>query len=391
MRLTGIDIFAGAGGLSQGAGQAGIPCAIALESDPHAARTYAFNHPDTQVIQGDIRDFDFRTDLPKPEHNQRIVLFGGPPCQGFSISNQKTRIRENGSNWLFEEFLRGVRDLQPAWVVFENVRGIAVTDQAGFLDRIITGLEKLGYQVRHTILNAARYGVPQTRSRLFLVASRNLTGFEFPKPIRAKPVCVHDAISDLPILKPGAADSPLPYGTEAGSDYARKMREISPMSCNNSVTRNARHVIARYRYIPQGGNWSSIPEILMRDYSDVSRCHTNIYLRLRANAPSTTISNYRKAMLIHPEQDRGLSVREAARLQSFPDHYRFFGSIGFQQQQVANAVPPMLAQAVFKQIIRAERKTGATATSGKRGVVAADAGDVQTVHQGGAENRCRLT
>ena len=358
LHLTGMDIFAGAGGLSQGARQAGLSCEIAVESDPHAARTYAFNHPDTQMIRGDIRDFDFRTDFPKPQHNRRIVLFGGPPCQGFSTSNQKTRIRENGSNWLFEEFLRGVRDLQPAWVVFENVKGIAVTDQAGFLDRIIAGLEDLGYQVKHAILNAARFGVPQTRSRLFLVASRNLAGFDFPKPIRAKPVCVQDAISDLPILKPGAEDGPLPYGTEAGSDYARKMREISPMSCNNSVTRNAHHVIARYRHIPQGGNWSSIPEKLMRDYRDVSRCHTNIYLRLRANAPSTTISNYRKSMLIHPEQDRGLSVREAARLQSFPDHYRFFGSIGFQQQQVANAVPPLLAQAVFRQIIKAERKTG---------------------------------
>jgi DNA (cytosine-5)-methyltransferase 1 len=117
------------------------------------------------------------------------------------------------------------------------------------------------------------------------------------------------------------------------------------------VSKNSKSVIERYAYIPQGGNWEDIPETLMKNYADRSRCHTGIYHRLKEDAPSVTIGNYRKAMLIHPWEDRGLSVREAARLQSFPDNYQFMGSIGFQQQQVSNAVPPLLAKAVFEMIV----------------------------------------
>ena len=123
--------------------------------------------------------------------------------------------------------------------------------------------------------------------------------------------------------------------------------------CNNLVTKNADFVLERYRYVPEGGNWQNIPENRMDNYADRSRCHTGIYHRLTSKKPSIVIGNFRKNMLIHPDQDRGLSVREAARLQSFPDHYEFAGSIGFQQQQVGNAVPPILAREVFKAIIRA--------------------------------------
>jgi DNA (cytosine-5)-methyltransferase 1 len=120
------------------------------------------------------------------------------------------------------------------------------------------------------------------------------------------------------------------------------------------VSRNSQPVLERYAHIPQGGNWEDIPESLMKNYTDRSRCNTGIYHRLTADAPSVTIGNYRKAMLIHPWKDRGLSVREAARIQSFPDSYEFMGSIGFQQQQVSNAVPPLLAKAVFEMIVEKE-------------------------------------
>jgi DNA (cytosine-5)-methyltransferase 1 len=120
---------------------------------------------------------------------------------------------------------------------------------------------------------------------------------------------------------------------------------------NNLVTGNAPHIIERYKHIPAGGNWEDIPKRLMSNYTDVQRCHTGIYRRLRHDEPSVVIGNFRKNMLIHPNKHRGLSVREAARLQSFPDSFRFHGSIGFQQQQVGNAVPPLLAKAVFRQIL----------------------------------------
>jgi DNA (cytosine-5)-methyltransferase 1 len=164
-------------------------------------------------------------------------------------------------------------------------------------------------------------------------------------------VTVHEAISDLPDLPNGASINRMSYKCDAKSNYARLMRGSLQQSSNHLVTKNAPHIIERYKHIPQGGNWADIPPQLMSNYADCSRCHTGIYRRLREDAPSIVIGNYRKNMLIHPTQNRGLSVREAARLQSFPDWYEFKGSIGFQQQQVGNAVPPLLAEAVFRTII----------------------------------------
>jgi DNA (cytosine-5)-methyltransferase 1 len=125
----------------------------------------------------------------------------------------------------------------------------------------------------------------------------------------------------------------------------------------NLVTRSADVIIERYRHIGNGGNWEDIPSELMTNYQDASRCHTGIYHRLEWDTPSKVIGNFRKNMLIHPQQHRGLSVREAARLQSFPDHYEFLNSIGFQQQQVADAVPPLLAEAVAESILQVDRRT----------------------------------
>jgi DNA (cytosine-5)-methyltransferase 1 len=162
-----------------------------------------------------------------------------------------------------------------------------------------------------------------------------------------------EAIGDLPRLDNGASTNWLPYGEAQPSTYARRLRGRLKRSPNHLVSRNAPAIIARYSHIPEGGNWEDIPVRLMRNYADRSRCHTGIYHRLHGYRPSIVIGNYRKNMLIHPTFDRGLSVREAARIQSFPDSFEFLGSIGFQQQQVGNAVPPALAAAVFRRIIEA--------------------------------------
>jgi DNA (cytosine-5)-methyltransferase 1 len=193
--------------------------------------------------------------------------------------------------------------------------------------------------------------VPQSRSRVFIVG--NLDGVKFtpPQPLRNKPVSCWEAIADLPELDNGADADSLEYRCDPISAYAKKMRGSQKHCKNNYVTRNAEHIIERYKHIPHGGNWEHIPEELMSNYADRSRCHTGIYRRLNPDNPSVVIGNYRKNMLIHPYQNRGLSVREAARLQSFPDSYIFSGSIGFQQQQVGNAVPPLLAKAIFKKIL----------------------------------------
>ena len=194
--------------------------------------------------------------------------------------------------------------------------------------------------------------MPQKRNRVFLVGSLHGVKFEFPDPKKPiKRTTVADAISDLPFLENGALYDRLPYRCKATSRYAKKLRGNSHYSYNNLVSVNSDLILQRYKYIPQGGNWRDIPPELMRNYKDSSRCHTGIYHRLSMEEPSSVIGNYRKNMLIHPFEDRGLSVREAARIQSFPDNFVFYGSIGQQQQQVGNAVPPMLARMVFEKLL----------------------------------------
>jgi DNA (cytosine-5)-methyltransferase 1 len=248
---------------------------------------------------------------------------------------------------MFIEYIRLIKQWMPDWVVFENVKGIIETERGIFCDKILHELEMSGYTCTSGILCAADFGVPQIRSRFFIIGSRDGVKVHFPSRTSQKHVTVDEAIGDLPGLPNGAGYHIKPYRFKAHSAYAKSMRNGKDGCTNHYVTRNALHIIERYKYIPQGGNWENIPESLMTNYTDRKRCHTGIYRRLRADRPSIVIGNYRKNMLIHPTEDRGLSVREAARLQSFPDAYEFLGSIGFQQQQVANAVPPLLAKAVF--------------------------------------------
>lgn len=346
--MIGIDLFAGSGGLSEGAEAAGIDVRLAVECDPHAIATYIHNHRRTTLFPKDIRQ------LKRPAL-RRIgnvdIVFGGAPCQGLSTSNQRTRGRANPDNWLFEEFLRIVGILHPDWTLFENVTGMAETEGGLFLRSLVIGLKKRGYTCSTWKLNATDYGVPQLRHRLFVIGSLHGRHVESPDPTVLEHVTVREAISDLPVLANGASVDRLPYRCKANSDYSRRMRGSLRQSSGHLVTRNNERIIERYQHIPPGGNWEDIPEKLMCNYKDRSRCHTGIYHRLDDNRPSVVIGNYRKNMLIHPSEDRGLSVREAARLQSFPDSYEFYGSIGFQQQQVGNAVPPLLAKAVFQQIL----------------------------------------
>ena len=349
--LIGIDLFAGAGGMSLGARQAGVEVELAVESDPHAAETYAANHRTTQLFAEDIRTLKSSDLAPWKASSDRLIVFGGPPCQGFSWSNLRTRNTANEANWLFREFVRVVKLLKPAWVVFENVQGIVNTADGFFLDQVRQSLEK-HYDLHQALLNAVHYGVPQNRTRFFLVGSRDGTPFCFPRRQRPVPLTVDDAIRDLPRLGNGNDVSWLPYGRARPSKYGRAMRGRRGACRNHVVTRNAQFVIRRYGCVPQGGNWEDIPINLMGNYHDRTRCHTGLYHRIRLDMPSVVIGNYRKNMLIHPFEDRGLSVREAARLQSFPDWFELSGSIGFQQQQVGNAVPPLLAQEVFREVSR---------------------------------------
>lgn len=344
----GIDIFSGAGGLSLGAMKAGINIPIAIEKDLSAAKTFKKNHPDAKVITADISNVKTASlDIKNP-----LIIFGGPPCQGFSLSNSKTRNDENANNKLYLEFVRFIEELKPKWFLFENVEGIVSFNKGETVKQIQQNFEGLGYTVSYEVLTASDYGVPQDRNRFIMVGNKEGICFEFPEKENEK-VSVIEAIGDLPVLSNGQLDEKLPYKSTP-SKYAKKLRNGSKKAKQNYVSRNNELVLERYKHIKPGQNWKAIPDHLMQNYKNKNNCHSGIYKRLNPEIPSVVISNYRKNMLIHPEQNRGLSVREAARIQSFPDDFIFEGSLMYIQQQIGNAVPPLLAEAIFKQIMQYE-------------------------------------
>jgi DNA (cytosine-5)-methyltransferase 1 len=344
--MNAIDIFSGAGGMSLGAIMAGIKIDLAVEYNKEAAETFSFNHPETDVICGDIRNFSIK----EKGESDYFVLFGGPPCQGFSISNTKTRNTENANNSLFNEFIRLVEEIKPKWFVFENVEGIVSFEKGKVLEELKIKFAEIGYLTENEVLLASDYGVPQKRNRFFMVGNRLGIDFKFPEKQTNK-VNIKQAINDLPSLSNGSYIDDLPYKKGRGSDYAKLMRDNSKKATQNFVSKNKDYVIERYKHIGIGENWKSIPDELMSNYSNTSNCHSGIYRRLHPEKASGVIANYRKNMLIHPFENRGLSVREAARIQSFPDSFMFKGSLSSQQQQIGNAVPPLLAKAIFDQII----------------------------------------
>ena len=349
----GIDIFSGAGGLSLGAEMAGIKIRKAIEINKSAAQTFLRNHKGAEVLQDDIREIDPKTLI--KENEPVFVIMGGPPCQGFSMSNTRTRNMDNQKNYLFLEFVRFVQEIRPSWFVLENVWGITNINEGKTQSMIENRFREIeGYKnISSSILWASDYGVPQKRNRFFLVGNRLGIDFKFPEKLSTI-VTVKEAIEDLPSLKNGEMLDEAAYSKTVNeiSDYAKMMRKGSQKAYQNYVSRNNDLVIERYKYIGQGQNWRAIPDSLMQNYADKGRCHSGIYKRLRADQPSVVISNYRKSMLIHPFEDRGISVREAARLQSFPDNFIFEGSLMNIQQQIGNAVPPLLAKAVFQQIVK---------------------------------------
>ena len=332
---------------------AGVKISSAIEIDKSAAHTFLRNHKGSKVLQGDICEIDPKSLIKK--NKPVFVIMGGPPCQGFSMSNTRTRNMENQKNFLFLEFVRFVQEIRPAWFVLENVWGITNINDGKTRTMIEDHFRAIdGYDnICSSILWASNYGVPQKRNRFFLVGNRLGIDFKFPEK-HASTITVKEAIADLPSLQNGEMLDEAAYTQtiEQVSEYARMMREGSDKARQNYVSRNNELVIERYKYIGQGQNWRAIPDFLMQNYADKGRCQSGIYKRLREDQPSVVISNYRKSMLIHPWEDRGISVREAARLQSFPDTFIFEGSLMHIQQQIGNAVPPLLAKAVFQQIIK---------------------------------------
>ena len=233
--------------------------------------------PTISVFEGDIRTLKA---LPPKPNRARTIIFGGPPCQGFSTSNQRTRTLDNADNWLYREFARVVEMWGPDWVVMENVRGIMETASGAFYRSAVEALEALGYSTSSRVLNAVHFDVPQNRSRAFIVGSRS-GEVPFPTPTTTEAISVGSAIDDLPELDSGATTDTLPYRKPAETEYAEELRMGKATVSGNLVTRNAPYVLERYSHVPMGGNWRDIPPRLLANYRNPQRCHTGIYKEAR--------------------------------------------------------------------------------------------------------------
>ena len=379
-----VDLFAGSGGLSCGLEMAGYKPIFANEIDSTYADTYKRNHPNTEMVVSDVRTI-FKINLKKLgiKTGELDLLAGGPPCQGFSI-NAPIRSLDDERNHLFKDYLRVAEFLQPKAILIENVPGLVSLGRGTVVEQIYKRLQELGYSVSHRILFAGLYGVPQMRFRTVFLALKGLyKSIEFPEPefrasavanfTGAKELCINvpplfsqhlkphttvwDAISDLPIIESSNKEGLYEYNVEPQNEYQSILREGSENIKNHKCSNLGKINLERLKYIPQGGSWRDIPyELLPAGLKRARRSdHTKRYGRLDPNGLCSTIltkCDPHWGSFFHPTQDRIISVREAARIQSFPDRYIFQGGITQQYAQVGNAVPPLMAKALGEAINR---------------------------------------
>jgi DNA (cytosine-5)-methyltransferase 1 len=364
-RLTAVDLFCGAGGLSEGFRQAGYHILAGLDLDAAAGRTFVATHPEAAFFCKRIQDVTVREllDTTRLEAGELDVLVGGPPCQGYSVYNHQRGVHDPRAG-LFKEYLRLVAGLRPRWLVMENVSGLTSIAGGGIIREIEDGMHALGYEVNWRILRAEEYGVPQERRRIVFVANRLGAENAFPSPTHGPNlkqfVTIWDAISDLPPLVNGDKVGASRYATKPANDYQRELRKGVKALTNHSAPKLAPVNEARMKHIPAGGSWRDIPfNLLPEGMKRAKRSdHTKRYGRPRKGDLSCTIltkCDVHWGAYIHPEQDRALTVREAARLQSFPDTFEFEGSRTEQYVQVGNAVPPILGRSIAKAILEEDR------------------------------------
>jgi len=351
-----IDLFAGAGGLSHGFYKnSKFKILAANEIEKDMAATYQLNHPNVKVYNKDIKDFSFKDLKEDLNINKKDVdvIIGGPPCQAFSTVGK--RLLEDPRGKLFQEFFRLVQEIEPKIFLFENVKGLISMDKGNLLKHIISLFESIGYFVEYKILNSLNYGVPQSRERVIIVGTHQKGIFKFPETTHCNNtttkenfLTLKDAISDLPSL--GNNDEANEYFIEPQNDFQKKMRENTDKLTDHSSPKNGIKLINLMKALPDGGS----PEDLPLDLRPKSG-FKNTYCRLWWEQPSTTITrNFgtpSSSRCIHPRDPRPLSTREGARIQTFPDTYRFVGSKTSKNLQIGNAVPPKLSEHLAKSIL----------------------------------------
>lgn len=379
-----IDLFSGAGGLSCGLRMAGFSSIFACEIEKSYAETYRHNHSDVPVY-ADVRQLTGRSIMKATglKKGALDLLAGGPPCQGFSI-NAPIRSLDDKRNELVLDFIRLTKELLPKFVLIENVPGIVSFGKGMVVDGIYARLKKLGYEVHHKILYAGHYGVPQIRFRTIFLGSRTEKLPDFPEPTHnsnarinftgGKQLCmkvleieahllkshttVNDALCDLPEIEPGHINGAMPYRSKPVTEFQKELRDRKAKVYNHHTGKLGAINLERLKHISQGGSWRDIPHDLLPAGLRRARKsdHTKRYGRLHPDGLCSTIltkCDPHWGSFFHPHQDRIISVREAARIQSFPDSFHFLGNLTEQYAQVGNAVPPLMARAIGRKIMEA--------------------------------------
>ncbi|MBQ8702513.1 MAG: DNA cytosine methyltransferase [Prevotella sp.] len=345
-----LDLFCGCGGISEGFALAGFNIAGGIDFNEYATITFRHNFKNAKVHNVDISTFP--DSQIEEEYGDVDVIVGGPPCQGFSSANRWQKEMDDPRNKLFFEYIRFVQKIHPKIIMIENVRGLLTRDNGYAIKRIeeILGAEE--YNIKYRILDASEYGVPQVRKRAIIVGIRKDYKdiyFDFEKLKKQERTTVEDAIGELYCFEQ-SADGIKTIETPPDTSLRKFFRTKDNSILDQDIVYPAQKVQDRIKHVPQGGNWQDVPEELWPN--DRKNRHSSAYKRLDPHTQSCTIdtgnahSNY-----FHPIYHRIPTIRESARLQSFPDYFEFQGPRGSKYRQIGNAVPPLLAKAIANAIM----------------------------------------
>ena len=342
MKPTVIDLFAGVGGLSLGFEQAGFHIVLANEYDDEIAAAYRKNHRKTKMVVGDITALNLE-DTFGAFAGKIDVIIGGPPCQGFSQKGQRKTIHDE-RNFLFKYYGKVVELVRPKYFVMENVPNLLTAEKGYFQKEIVDLFNEMGYSLNAGILNAADYGVPQNRRRAVIIGKRDGEALALPTKTEER-VTIWDAIGDLAYLESGEGQEEQQYANLPASDYAKSLRGDMCVLHNHVATKHSKLALERLALIPPNCGKEVLPNehltksIYSGTWSRMIKDDISVTITTRFDTPSS-------GRFTHPYLNRAITVREAARIQSFPDSFIFTGTKSSQMKQVGNAVPPRLANAI---------------------------------------------
>ena len=334
-----MDLFCGCGGLSLGFEIAGYDVKLAIDNWEDALVTYHKNHKGTKTLNSDLLNLNPKIVEQECDIHDIDIIIGGPPCQGFSVAGK--RIIDDDRNKLYKSFVRFVEYFKPKAFVMENVPNILSIGDGAVKEAILKDFTELGYKVSYKVLTASDYGTPQNRRRAIFVGFHNGNVFEFPEKSVEKPVTTYEALSDLP---ENSVEDGKKYPCLPMSEYQKKMRLGTDKLYNHQITVHTPETQRVIAMVPDGGNYKNLP----KDMWSLRKVHI-AWTRMNSQKPCFTIDTGHRHHF-HYRYNRIPTVRESARIQSFPDSFVFHGSKTSQYKQVGNAVPPLMSFAIAIQL-----------------------------------------